>query len=258
VAGFPSVLSRVWLAWGLAERGDFHEAVARAEQGLRIAEAGGHTFSLIGACFGAGLVSLHKGDLGRATLVLERGLGLCRDWNVPVWFSYVASHLGYAYAQAGRIAESLDLLRQVVEQDRSIRRTVDYSRWVAWLSEAYLLAGRMTDAAEHARRAFGLSREHNERGHKAWAVRTLAEVSAHQEPPHGSTQEGYRQAMALADDLGMRPLIAHCHLGLGKLHRRMGKHQEAQKHLTMATTMYREMGMAYWLEQAEAEVRILG
>jgi len=127
VAGFPSVLSRVWLAWGLAERGEFPEAIAHAEEGLRIAEAGGHTFSLIGACFGAGLVSLRKGDLRRAILVLERGLGLCRDWNVPVWFASAASHLGYAYAQSGRIANSLDLLQQVVEQDRSVRRTVDYS-----------------------------------------------------------------------------------------------------------------------------------
>src|SRR5439155_5719475 len=180
VAGFPSVLSRVWLAWGLAERGEFPEAIARADEGLRIAEAGGHTFSLIGACFGVGLVSLRKGDLGRAIVVLERGLGLCRDWNVPVWFSYVASHL----------ADSLDLLQQVVEQDRAVRRTVDYSLWVAWLSEACLLAARMTAAADLARHALDLSREHNERGHQAWALPTLAEVAAHQEePPEITTTE---------------------------------------------------------------------
>ena len=64
----------------------------------------------------------------------------------------------------------------------------------------------------------------------------------------------YRQAMALADELGMRPLVAHCHLGLGKLYRRTGKREQAQEHLTTATTMYREMGMTYWLEKAEAEM----
>jgi hypothetical protein len=50
-----------------------------------------------------------------------------------------------------------------------------------------------------------------------------------------------------------RPLVAHCRFGLGKLYRRTGKRQEAQEHLTTATNMYREMGMQFWLEQAEAE-----
>jgi hypothetical protein len=68
----------------------------------------------------------------------------------------------------------------------------------------------------------------------------------------------YHQAMALAEELGMRPLIAHCHLGLGKLYRRTGKRDQAQEHLTTATTMYREMGMTYWLEKAEAEVNAAG
>ena len=52
----------------------------------------------------------------------------------------------------------------------------------------------------------------------------------------------------------MRPLVAHCHLGLGKLSRRTGKRQEAQEHLATATTMYREMDMRFWLEQAGAEI----
>ena len=55
----------------------------------------------------------------------------------------------------------------------------------------------------------------------------------------------------------MRPLIAHCHLGLGKLYRRTGKREQAQEHLTTATTMYREMDMRFWLEQAEGEMREL-
>jgi hypothetical protein len=63
----------------------------------------------------------------------------------------------------------------------------------------------------------------------------------------------YGSALALANDLGMRPLVAHCHLGLGRLYRRTGKREQAQEHLTTATTMYREMGMTYWLEKAEAE-----
>ena len=60
--------------------------------------------------------------------------------------------------------------------------------------------------------------------------------------------------MALATELGMRPLVAHCHLGLGKLYGRTGQHEQAGKHLTTATTMYHEMGMAYWVEKAETEM----
>jgi hypothetical protein len=63
----------------------------------------------------------------------------------------------------------------------------------------------------------------------------------------------YGSALALANDLGMRPLAAHCHLGLGTLYRRTGKREQAQEHITTATTMYREMGMTYWLHRTEAE-----
>jgi len=55
----------------------------------------------------------------------------------------------------------------------------------------------------------------------------------------------------------MRPLVAHCHFGVSRLYRRTGKRQEAQEHLTLATTMYREMDMRFWLDQAEAEMREL-
>ena len=55
----------------------------------------------------------------------------------------------------------------------------------------------------------------------------------------------------------MRPLVAHCHLGLGKLSRRTGQREQAQEHLSIATAMYREMGMTYWLEKADAETRML-
>jgi hypothetical protein len=67
--------------------------------------------------------------------------------------------------------------------------------------------------------------------------------------------EAYREALAIAEQIGARPLVAHCHLGLGKLQQRSGKQQEAREHLTTATTMYREMDMRFWLEKAEAELR---
>jgi len=68
----------------------------------------------------------------------------------------------------------------------------------------------------------------------------------------------YDAALTLAEELGMRPLVAHCHLGLGKLYRRTDKREQAREHLATATTMYREMGMTYWLHEAEAEMKARG
>jgi tetratricopeptide (TPR) repeat protein len=100
-----------------------------------------------------------------------------------------------------------------------------------------------------------LARGRGERGYEAWALRLLGEIAAHPDPPDAETAEShYRQALALAEELGMRPLVAHCHFGLGNLYHRTGDRPKAQEHLTTATAMYREMGMGFWLEKAEAEL----
>jgi hypothetical protein len=86
------------------------------------------------------------------------------------------------------------------------------------------------------------------------AFHLLGDIATH--PDRFDAERGeahYRKALALAEPRGMRPLVAHCHLGLGKLYRRTGQREQAQEHLTTATTMYREMEMRFWLEQAEAE-----
>ena len=67
-----------------------------------------------------------------------------------------------------------------------------------------------------------------------------------------------RQSLELATDLGMRPELAHAHLGLARLLRNAGAHEQAREHLTTAMTMYREMDMPFWLEQAAAELGQLG
>src|SRR4029453_11104449 len=96
---------------------------------------------------------------------------------------------------------------------------------------------------------------HRERGHHAWTLRLLGEVAASGPAVDRAVAERhYRQGVALARELEMRPLVAHCHRGLGKLYRRTGKREQAEEHLATATTMYREMGMTYWREKAEAEM----
>jgi hypothetical protein len=124
---------------------------------------------------------------------------------------------------------------------------------VVQLGEAYLLADRVEDARASADRAVGLACERGERGHEAWALRLLGEIALHRDGLDAATAEThYGAAMTLASELGMRPLAAHCHLGLGKLYRRTGDGAKAREHLATATTMYREMGMNFWLEKAVA------
>jgi tetratricopeptide (TPR) repeat protein len=136
-----------------------------------------------------------------------------------------------------------------------MRLLADQSLRVAYLSEAYLLAGRMDDAIPFARRALQLSRNHKERGHEAWALRLLGEIASHPDPPDLETAEGhYRQAMALAGELGMRPLLAHCHLGLGTLYSKVSRREEARAELAAAIDLFRAMEMTFWLPRAEAEL----
>jgi len=160
--------------------------------------------------------------------------------------------LGAAYALAGRLAEALPLLEQAVEQAASMRFTVGQSLWIAQLSEAYLLAGRMEEAFTQALRALELSRAHQERGHEAWVHRLLGDLHSHRDPPAVEQAEAsYQQALALAEELGMRPLLAHCHCGLGTLYARIGQRQLAQAELSAAMELYHTMDMTFWLPQAE-------
>lgn len=118
MTGLPSVLSRVYLSWSLAELGAFAEGTARGEEGVQIAEAADHPFSLIWACAGIGHLYLRKGDVHRSIPVLERGLGLCKDWHIPALFPMVASTLGAVYALSGRATEALPLLEQAASKGR--------------------------------------------------------------------------------------------------------------------------------------------
>jgi tetratricopeptide (TPR) repeat protein len=121
------------------------------------------------------------------------------------------------------------------------------------LGEAQLLAGRLEEAQALAEQALTLARAHQERGHQAYALRLLGDIGAQRQSPEAELAEAhYRQALALAEELGMRPLVAHCHLGLGTLYARIGRIEQARAELAAAIDLYRTMDMTFWLPQAEA------
>jgi tetratricopeptide (TPR) repeat protein len=250
VAVFPAVESRAYLARTLADRGVFDEGDDHGQEALRIAETLDHPFSLIFACLFLAYLNSVRGDLSQAARLLERAIAQCRDWNITVTTPMVMASLGHVYAWSGRVREGVSWLQQALTAYESAGSRWFHSLSVVQLGEAYLLAGQVEDARACADRAVTLARERGERGHEAWALRLLGEIASHHDRPDVATAEDhYSAAMALASELGMRPLVAHCHLGLGKLYRGTGDGAKAQDHLTTATTMFREMDMQFWLKQ---------
>jgi len=257
VPGITSVHSRTWLAINLATLGEFREAIARAEEALSIAEAAGYDFSLMHACLAVGAVHARQGRPEKAIPSLERGARIAESTGLGLILPVIAAALGSAYVGSGRFSEAVTLLEQ--ERDRTARRTLPWhALLLAQLGEAYLSVGRIDDAGKAARQACELARKRSERGFEAWAMRLLGEIHARQDPPDVERAEAvYVEAMARAEELGMRPLLAHCHLGLGKLSKRTGKREQAREHLITAIRMYREMEMPFWLEKAKADAEEL-
>jgi len=253
LAVFPAVDARAFLARTLAEQGVFGEGDAHGQDAIRIAEGLDHPFSLVWACLCLAYLNGVRGDLSQAAPLLERAVGQCRDWNFTLLTPLAMASLGHVHAWSGRIGEGVSWLQQAVTAHESVGIGYVHSFTVGQLGEAYLLADQVEDARACADRAVMLARKRGERGHEAWALRLLGEVASHHRRPDVATAEAhYGAATALASELGMRPLDAHCHLGLGKLYRRTGDWAKAEEHLASTKAMYREMGMSFWLEQAEA------
>jgi class 3 adenylate cyclase/tetratricopeptide (TPR) repeat protein len=244
--------SRAWLARALSPLGAFTEGRCHGEEALRLATPAGRGQTPIVAHGCLGLLSLAQGDLERAVWVLEQGLAFCRASGNQNWLPGIAAGLGYAAALQGRLAEGRTLLEEAMSENR---RTGARPRpfFLAWFSEVCRLAGRGEEARQYARQAVDLARQHKEHGNEALALHQCGVVHAHV-PPADAAQAAahYQQALALAEALGMRPLVAHCHHGLGRLYGQTGRREQARTALTTAITLYRAMDMTFWLPEAEA------
>jgi class 3 adenylate cyclase/tetratricopeptide (TPR) repeat protein len=244
----------VILAGCLSELGEVAEAEARGDEAIAIAEAVGHPLTSASTYESAGHGYLIKGDLERAIALFERSLTVGQASHLDAYCVVSRAAIGYAYALLGRAAEGLPMLEQVAEQAPVVFGFGIGSRafYMLWLADAYLLAGRANDAVRLAERALSSSRDRNEPSTEANALRMLGEIAAQAEPPNVAQAEpAFQQALALAEELGMRPLAAHCHLGLGTLYRRLGRDEQSQAELVTAAGMYRAMEMSFWLEKAE-------
>ena len=243
----------------LAELGRFAEAAAQEADVIRLAELTQHAFTVGVAYYSAGTLHLFKGDWVKARSLVEHAVAVFRTGSVVAQLPYAVALSAWVLAQLGEASEAMNQLREGEQllEGHGTRGIVGIRSWAYHaLGRACLLLGRLDEAKALGDHAVEFSPRHP--GFAAHALHLLGDIATH--PDRFDAQSGeahYRQALALAEPRGMRPLVVHCHLGLGKLYRRTGKREQAQEHVATATTMYRDMGMTYWLEQAEAEMRQL-
>jgi tetratricopeptide (TPR) repeat protein len=247
--------SQAMLAYALSHLGQFPEGRRHGEEAIRRATVEGRRNEPIVAHWGLGSLYLAQGDLAAAIRLLDQGLAFCRaadNWDTG---RSAAASLGYAYALAGRHAEGRALLEEALRESRRIGVLIGQSLDIARLSAVCLLEGRVDEAMQHAHQALALARQYGERGFEAVALFHLGDVHAQADPPEVAQSEArYREALTLAEELGMRPLQAHCHHGLGTLYARSGQREQARTALATAIDLYRAMDMTFWLPRAEAEL----
>jgi predicted ATPase/class 3 adenylate cyclase len=249
----PAVNALSNLAAALAQRGAFDEAVRHGQTAIELAEEVGHPYSLAVAWWNVGRVHALRGDLAQARPILSRARSVAEELTIGFLIPAVALELSALSVLEGRTKEALNL----VPEARVAIEKVGLRWWEVLaelrMSEALFAAGRVDEARIAAARTLDLARKRGEQGQEVWALRLLGEINTHPRGTAIDTAEGqYRQALVLAERLDMRPLVAHCHLGLGRLSQRASKLSDARQHLTTATTMYREMTMPFWLDKAEA------
>jgi tetratricopeptide (TPR) repeat protein len=241
-----SVQARVLLGQCLTELGKFADGVAYGDEALQVAEAGGRPYERLAVYWRVGYLHVRQGTLHQAIPLLERAVALGQDANIPLFYRPAAANLALAYALAGRATDALSMLRQIGE-------TTDLPYAPLVREEACLLAGCVEEAHRLGERGLAHAREYKTRGQEARALWLLGEIAMHGNSPDAAQAEAhYRQALALAEELGMRPLQAHCHRGLGTLYATTGQREQAHTALAAAIALYRAMDMTFWLPQAEA------
>jgi tetratricopeptide (TPR) repeat protein len=251
-AGLPAVRARSHLAWTLAELGDFVAARAAAEEGLRIANAANHTYTVCHACLGLGGTRVRQGEFEAAVSILAHGLELAE--RIPLLRPPIAADLGVAYARCGRIAEGLVQLESAVAAARTMGRLSRLPLMDVKCGEIHLLAGHVDDATRYADNALRLADEQKERGNRAYALLLLAECRTRDPSAVDAATRLFEDALALATELAMLPLVAHCHAGLARLYQRTSQRTHGERHLAVAAAMYGRMGMRYWVEQLGGDV----
>jgi class 3 adenylate cyclase/tetratricopeptide (TPR) repeat protein len=254
-----SVYDRCWLVLSLAHLGRFAEANEPAAEAMRLAGVIHHAFSRGLAYRAASTLELLRGDWAQARSLIEEWLSVVRAGDVVLQLTRAVASSAWVLAHFGRTDEAIDRLREGEEllERHATRGLLHNLGWDYYsLARAYLLLGRLDEAKDAGDRSLKSSPRHP--GFAAHALHLLADVATHPDRFDPERGEGYYQkALALAEVRGMRPLVALCHLGLGRLNRRRDERLAARDHLDTAITMCQAMDMPFWLEQSEQQLKAL-
>jgi tetratricopeptide (TPR) repeat protein len=251
-------ISHAWFARCLAELGEFDEGVAAGRRAVALADGLENPYSLTAACIGLGYVCLAKGDLDSACPVLERACSVAREANLTLLRPQATRFLGGAYLLAGRIEEGVALVRAAADEVESRRLLMQQAAVLALLGEACLCAGHVDEASTAAQRALTVATERGQRGDAAAALHVLGEAAAHGALDIDKAEHHYLAAIALAEELEMRPLAARGHLGIGRLYFCTGDRDRAADHLLAAKRLFSAMDMQLWLRHAASSMSELG
>ena len=223
---------------------------------MTIAKEADHASSLAFAHISLGFVHLVQGNVDSAIGTLETCQKICGVNNIQVLMPHIGSNLGYAYALAGRVDDAIPLMEKVDEQSKLIGgRKAAWALRLTWLGQASLLGRQIDKAREQAQRAVALASDAGERGYEAWARELLGDVIQEESSNPSEARNHYPASMALATELAMRPLQAHIHLSLGRLHRRENQIEKARTELSLALTSYRSMEMPIWNRRSGARTK---
>jgi class 3 adenylate cyclase/tetratricopeptide (TPR) repeat protein len=258
MTGYPAGLSRGMLMLCLAELGDFDEATAVVDEAIGLAEQINQPFTLAFSFSNAGFLYLQKGEAAAAIRALTRAVEVCETWNFTMHLLTATARLGYAHVLADDVLVGLPLLEQTVEKTAASGGSYEQASFSSWLSDTYLRLNRTDDAIASATHAYALATGSKQKGKQAHSLRMLGAAYATGNRDHVDRAEKYyAEAFALARQLGMRPLQAHCQLGLGQVRLHQGHSEEARHHVLEAVSMYGALGMQHWLQAATGEFREL-
>ena len=250
----PAVFARSHIVWCLAELGEFDEALRTGNEAVRLAEASGQPEALQWACYPLGLLALDRGELETAVGLLDRALAICRAAELPVYVPRIEAALSHAHLLLGRV-DAVPVLEHAVAEAERRRQVNVHASALVRLADAYLLLGKIERATSVAERAVDLSRKRNERGTEARALRLQAEVYRRAGGSRiDDAEAAYRLALAIADELGMRPQAVVSRLGLGTLLRAAGRTSEAKELLRVAQTGAHRLGMTGAAREAAREL----
>jgi tetratricopeptide (TPR) repeat protein len=213
-----------------------------------MAEAGGRPYERLAVYVRLGGLQVRQGTLSQAIPLLEQAVALSQEADMTTFYRLATANLAQAYALAGRATDALAVLGKVSGKTPYLNLNISLA-----CGEAYLRVGYVEEAHRLTQEVLTDAHRFKERGYEAWALWLLGEIAMRDDPPDVALAEAYyQQALALAEELGMRPQQAHCHLGLGTLYATTGQREQARAELSTAIALYRAMDMTFWLPQAEA------